>query len=147
MVVQAYRAIGDAENVKAAARRSLARCEAILAVEPDHGGALGFLATALAELGEADRARQWTRWAVLFDPDNLRLRYNLACALVGLGDAEGACDLLDVVIDNVSGGWLGWVELDNSLDPIRDHPRFIALMVRARARAARGAGGETALSA
>jgi adenylate cyclase len=145
MVVQAYQAIGDAENVKAAARRSLARCEAILAVEPDHGGALGFLTSALAELGEADRARQWTRWAVLFDPDNLRLRYNLACGLVTLGDAEGACDLLDVVIDNVSGGWLGWLEVDNSLDSIRDHPRFIALIVRARA--ARKAGGQTALSA
>ncbi|HXV00451.1 MAG TPA: TIR domain-containing protein [Caulobacteraceae bacterium] len=134
MVVQAYRALGDEEMTRAAARRGLARCEAILAVEPDHGGALGFLVNALAELGLADRARQWTRWAVLFDPDNLRLRYNLACALAGLNDAEGACDLLAGVVEKVGTGWLRWIRTDNSLDPIRDDPRFIALVENAWAR-------------
>ena len=136
MVVQAYEGLGDRANVEASARRSLERCERILAVEPDHSGALGFLVTALAELGQADRARQWARWAVLFDPDNLRLRYNLACGLAKLKDVEAACDLLDSVVEQVSGGWLRWMDTDNSLDPIRAHPRFAALMARARERAA-----------
>ncbi|HEY7852003.1 MAG TPA: TIR domain-containing protein [Caulobacteraceae bacterium] len=136
MVVQAYDAVGDRASVESAARRSLERCERILATEPDHSGALGFLVTALAELGQGDRARQWTRWAVLFDPDNLRLRYNLACGLAKLHDTDGACDLLEKVIEQVSGGWLRWIDTDNSLDPIRDHPRFAALMARAKARAA-----------
>jgi adenylate cyclase len=139
MVIQAYKALADEENALAAARRCLARCEQLLASEPDHGGALGFLVTALVELGDADRARDWARRAVLFDPDNMRLHYNLACGLAGLGDAEAACDLLDGIIDRVSASWLLWIEADNSLDLIRDHPRFIAVIARGAARFADGA--------
>jgi adenylate cyclase len=136
MVVQAYEAVGDTDNAVAAARRSLARCEAILATEPDHSGALGMMVSALVRLGEGDRAHQWARWATLFDPDNNRLHYNLACALARIGDADGACDLLDNIIGSLAGGWLRWIEGDTDLDPIRAHPRFTAVMARARARAA-----------
>ena len=134
MVVQAYSGLGDHDNALAAARRTLARCEKILAFEPDHGGALGFFVNALADLGEAGRAREWTRRAVLFDPDNTRLHYNLACAMATLEDADAACDLLDGVIDKVNVGWLLWMGADNSLYPIRNHPRFAALMAKARER-------------
>jgi adenylate cyclase len=128
--------LGDQANLEAAARRCLTRCERLLAIEPDHGGALGFLVTALAELGDVDRARDWARRAVLFDPDNLRLHYNLGCGMAELGDAEAACDLLEGIIDKVSGSWLLWMDADNSLDLIRDHPRFVALMARGTARLA-----------
>ncbi len=134
MVVQAYNGLGDRDNGLAAARRALALCEKILAIEPDHGGALGFFVTSLVDLGEADRAREWTRRAVLFDPDNTRLHYNLGCAMAALGDADAACDLLDGVIDKVNASWLLWMVTDNSLDPIRDHPRFVALMAKASER-------------
>ena len=136
MVVQVYRALGDQANLLAAARRCLARCERLLAIEPDHGGALGFLVTALAELGDVDRARDWARRAVLFDPDNTRLHYNLGCGMAELGDAEAACDLLEGIIDKVSASWLLWMDADNSLDLIREHPRFVALMARGAARLA-----------
>jgi adenylate cyclase len=134
MVVQAYQGIGDTENAEAASRRVLARCERVLAIEPDHSMALSFFVNALADLGEAERARAWTRRAILFDPDNARLHYNLACAMSRLQDAEAACDLLDGIIDRVSKGWLLWMGQDNSLDPMRDHPRFRAVMERGRAR-------------
>ena len=134
MVGQVYEALGDRENELAAARRTLDRCEKLLAVEPDHGGAMGFLVTALAVLGETERALEWARRAVLFDPDNVRLHYNLACSMAGLGDPEAACDLLEGIIDKVSEGWIHWIEADNSLDPIRGDPRFIAIMARGAAR-------------
>ncbi|HVY03629.1 MAG TPA: hypothetical protein VG983_08245, partial [Caulobacterales bacterium] len=136
MVVQAYDALGDREAAAAAARRSLARCEKLLAVEPDHSGALGFLVSALADLKELDRTRKWARLAVLFDPDNLRTHYNVACGLAKLGDAEAACDLLEKVVPAVSAGWALWIQKDNSLDSIRTHPRFVAIMHKALARAA-----------
>ncbi len=134
MVVQAYQGKGEHDNALAAERRSLARCEKLLAVEPDHSGALGFFVSALATLGEADRAREWASRAVLFDPDNMRLHYNLACAMAKLGDADAACDLLDRIVGEVTRGWLQWIQSDNSLDLIRDHPRFVALMERTDAR-------------
>jgi adenylate cyclase len=136
MLGQVYHALGDKEGLLANARRSLARCERLLAAEPDHSGALGFMTSALADLGEADRAREWTRRAVLFDPDNARMLYNIACSMSELGDAETACDLLEGIIDKISTGWLLWMGADNSLDPIREHPRFKALVARGAARVA-----------
>jgi adenylate cyclase len=136
MVVQAYDALGEREATAAADRRSLARCEKILADEPDHSGALGFLVTSLAGLGDAERAREWTLRALLFDPDNARLHYNLACAMATLLDADTAVDLIEPWIDKVSHGWLLWMRSDNSLDPIREHPRFVALMARGARRLA-----------
>jgi adenylate cyclase len=134
MVVQAYEALGEREATLAAERRALALCEKILSDEPDHSGALGFLVTSLAGLGQADRAREWTRRALLFDPDNARLHYNLACAMARLQDADSAVDLIEPWIDKVSHGWVMWMQSDNSLDSIRHHPRFVALMERGARR-------------
>jgi adenylate cyclase len=134
MMVQAYEALGEREATLAAERRALARCEKVLADEPDHSGALGFLVTSLAGLGQVDRAREWTRRALLFDPDNARLHYNLACAMARLRDADTAVDLIEPWIDKVSHGWLLWMQKDNSLDRIRQHPRFVALMARGARR-------------
>jgi adenylate cyclase len=134
MVAQVYEALGDREALLANARRVIARCEPMLAAEPDHSVALGFMVGALVDLGEADRARELTKRAVLFDPDNERLRYNLACGMATLGDAAAACDLLDGIVDKVSAGWLRWMEADNGLDNIRDDGRFKAILARGKAR-------------
>jgi adenylate cyclase len=141
MVAQSYEALGDADATAAAHRRALACCERILADEPDHSGALGFFVSALGSLGFEERAREWTKRALLFDPDNRRLHYNLACAMASLGDAELASDLVEPLIDRVSHGYLRWMQADNSLDAIRGHPRFAAIMQRAADRLAREEAG------
>jgi adenylate cyclase len=134
MAQQAYAALGDRENVRAAARRTQAQCERLLETEPDHPRALSFLVIALADLGETERAHEWAKRAVLFDPDNTRLQYNLACGMVILGDLEFACELLEGIIDKISAGYVRWMQTDNSLDPLRAHPRFIAALARGAAR-------------
>jgi adenylate cyclase len=136
MVSQAYEALGEPEATAAADRRAMALCERILADEPDHSGALGFLVNSLAGLGDAERAREWTRRALLFDPDNARLHYNLACAMAKLRDVDAAVELIEPWIDRITPGWVLWMQKDNSLDPIRDHPRFVALMERGARRLA-----------
>ena len=50
---------------------------------------------ALVALGQVERAKQWIPRTVLVDPDNSNMRYNLACALVELGDLEVGLDLLE----------------------------------------------------
>jgi adenylate cyclase len=136
MVLQAYAAIGDETQVQAAAQRSLALCEKILRVEPDHGGALGFIVSALVHLGEVERAREWAKRATLFDPDNLRMHYNVACSMAVLRDTETAIALLGELMPRVHGGWVSWMRTDSDLDSLRDDARFEAMLAAAEARVA-----------
>ena len=56
MLITCYTALGDAEGARRAARLTVARTEAVLAQDRGNGGAMGYGASALAVLGEADRA-------------------------------------------------------------------------------------------
>ncbi len=47
----------------------------------DNGSAMAAMFSCLLYLGEGDRAKEWAERAVLIDPDNLIMRYNLACDL------------------------------------------------------------------
>ncbi len=138
MSIQCYEAVGDLAGATAAARRCLARVEKVVAAEPDHGVALGFGVTALATLGERERAREWAERALLLDPDNRNLRYNMACGMVSLGDMDTAIELLESVVATAPLQGLRWFETDNSLDPIRDDPRYQALVAAARKRVGEG---------
>jgi adenylate cyclase len=131
---QCYVAKGDVAGSREASRRALARVEKVIAAEPDHGRALGYGATLLAELGEAERAKEWIERGILLDPDNTILHFNFVCALAGLGEIDDALDLLSSVIDKASQGWLVWLDNDTDLDPLRGHPRFVELVRKAKAR-------------
>jgi len=126
MVDQAYEALGNHQDVLRSARRCLATCERILAYEPDHGGAMGFQVNALITLGEGERAKVLAKRAQILDPDNSRLLYNLACGMAPV-DPDLACDLLERIAPKVSRSWVHWMDIDNSLDPIRDSKRFKAM--------------------
>ena len=96
MAVTCYTALGDAEAATRAARTCLARCETALTKDRGNGAALGSGACMLAALKEAERARDWVARAMLVDPDNENMRYNLVCGLsIYLGDIEGAIELID----------------------------------------------------
>src|SRR5438034_1187011 len=137
MLVSCHSAIGDKEGARRTARRALERCEKIVAVEPDNGSAMGFAVGALAVLGEVERAKEWAERAILLDPDNINLRYNFACSLItDLHDFDAALGLLAPRFENMTIEVLNWVKTDPDLDPIRDHPRFKAMLAAAEARLA-----------
>jgi adenylate cyclase len=135
MLVSSHSAIGDKEGARRAARRALERCEKIVAVEPDNGSAMGFAVGALAALGEAERAKEWAERALLLDPDNINLRYNFACSLItDLHEFDAALDMLAPRFETMGIEVLNWVKTDPDLDPVRDHPRFKAMLAGAEAR-------------
>ncbi len=136
MAVQCYRAKSDSEGRKDAARRALARVEKVIATEPDHGNAMSFGVTALVALGETERAKEWAMRALLLDPDNMNLRYNLGCSMVDLGDFDAAMDLLEPTFQKAQPQGLVWMKNDSDLDPIKDMPRFKANIAAAEARLA-----------
>jgi adenylate cyclase len=57
------------------------------------------------------------------------IAYGAACVYAMTGRADAAIDCLE---KSLSTGCFhrDWVELDSDFDPIRDHPRFKALMSR-----------------
>ena len=136
MAVQAYEAVGDEAGAKSAARRALDRIEKIIATEPDHGTATSFGVTALVTLGETDRAMEWAERALLLDPDNFNLHYNLACSMVKARRTDRALELLSGALERAHPDGLRWLKVDTDLDPIRDDSRFKAMLAAAEARLA-----------
>ena len=127
--------LGDKDACAVYARAALSRAEATVAREPDNGTALGAMVGALATLGESERARALAARALLIDPDNFIMRYNIARAFAtGLADRDGALELLQPVFDKIGSGGLSWVAIEPDFDGLRDDPRFRTMVDAARER-------------
>jgi len=147
MLTTCYKAIGDVEATRHAAQRTFARAEKITTQEPDNGMALGYVVNSLCFLGNADRAKEFTKRAMLLDPDNLSMRYNFACGFSALREFEVVLDLLGPVFERVAAEMVNWAKVDPDLDAVRDHPRFRTMMEKADARlAAANDGGPSQAS-
>ncbi len=131
-----YRSIGNTAETEATARTTLARSESAVAKDPSNSHALAAGVGALAILGEDERARDWIKKGLLLDPDNLSMRYNLACTLSAeLDDGEGAIDVLEPFFELVtSAAHIKHLEADPDFDPIRHNVRFRRGLANARQR-------------
>jgi adenylate cyclase len=136
MLITCYNALGDQERAKKAAKTALERAEKTIAKDPTNCSALAMGASALTVFGEQDRARDWVRRALLLDPNNINVRYNLACSLaLELDDPEGAIEALQLFFEKITSTTLmRHLEVDPDLNPIRDDPRFKAMLAAAKER-------------
>jgi adenylate cyclase len=131
LAIHMYRSLGRDDDCKAAARKTVELAERELVSNPEDPRPAIAGALALLELGEKDRARDWTTRAQAIDPDDPISLYNIACVYSHLGDSEAAFDLLERVIRNGRQFWRDWIEKDSDLDGLRTHPRyeqFVALL-------------------
>ncbi|MBO9715138.1 TIR domain-containing protein [Sphingomonas sp.] len=134
MLNTCYSAIGDGENVRRTAQLTVSRIEKIVAQDPSNGFAMGTGAYALAALGDARRAREWAERAMLIDPENASMRYNLACGMVRLGELDAAFELLEPQFKEFSMTQLLHCWVDPDMDRLRDDPRFDAMVNQVLAR-------------
>ena len=125
-----YHSLGMRAEAEAASREVLARCERELARQPDLAVAAYSGAGALAYLGERDRALAWAKRALAVEPDDHLALYNVACTYAVLGLAEDAIDLLERTMPGAGSHRLAWMKQDGDLDPLRGHPRYMALLRR-----------------
>ncbi len=142
MLITCYTAVGNSEAAVRIARTTLSRAEKTLAQDPNNGAAMGFGVVALVLLGETGRAKEWIKRALLIDPDNMNMRYNFACGLSTYAkDPDGAIALLGPLSTRMSIGLLNHAKADPDLDPLRDDPRFKAMIAAAEARLAAASDG------
>jgi adenylate cyclase len=137
MLLSLYTAVANAQAARRVAQITLTRTEKSLTQDPNNGAAMAYGANALAALGEAERAKDWINRALLIDPDNMNARYNFACIMTThLKESDAALKLLGPVFETLAIGFLNHANADPDLDPLRNDPRFKAMVAAAEARLA-----------
>ena len=126
---QAYETMGRKDMAAHALSASMAILERHLQMNPDDSRALCFGAVALAELGQRDRAIDWTERALEAAGGEAFIQYNSACTFAMLGDSVRALGLLERAVD-LGWGDRAWIEHDSDLASLRGNPRFSALLER-----------------
>jgi adenylate cyclase len=137
LLITCYTALRDADSLRGVAQRTLARAEKAISMDADNGSAMAAVVSCLLVLGDVDRAKDWARRAVLLDPDNATMRYNLSCDMVThQRDFDAALEFLAPVLQRSGSEQLEWLKCDPDLDPLRDHPRFQSMVREAEQRLA-----------
>ena len=124
MLVTCYAALGDRDNLRRVATLTVERAERAVAHDPTNGFALGTGAGALANLGDATRATEWAARAILIDPENISMRYNMACGLAQLGSKAVVNEMLAPYFERVSITQLHHCAIDPDMDPMRGDDTF-----------------------
>ena len=135
MLQTCFTGVGEMPAALDAARQTVERAEVALEKDPTNGAALAAGASSLILLGETERSKDWTERALLLDPENLSVRYNVACSLAIASDLQGALDLLAQYFERVvSAANIRHAEIDPDMDPVREDARFKAMVAAAKQR-------------
>src|SRR5262249_37413909 len=138
--LSALHTLGDEVGARRAAKQLMARVEAALARDSLASEVMGCAVSGLATLGETARAREMVEQALLVDPGNTKMLYNLACGVSGfLGDQEWALQIITPVFDSITPGLLEHSQMDPDLVGLHSDPRFQALVASAKRRIAASA--------
>jgi adenylate cyclase len=124
---QASEALGRREEALEAYGAALAVVERHMDLNPDDARAATMRAVALCRLGRREEGLHWGEQAILLDPQDAGVRYNVACLHALEGAGERALDELAEVL-RAGFGNRDWIQRDPDLASVRDLPRFKELM-------------------
>jgi serine/threonine protein kinase/Tfp pilus assembly protein PilF len=124
---QAYHAAGREVDARNSYRRAAQLAEERIELNPDDARALMMGAVSVAALGEQQHAIDLVNRAVAMDPDDAGILYNIACAYSSLGKPDESIAALERAVDK-GYAHKEWMENDPDLEPIRNTPRYQALL-------------------
>jgi serine/threonine protein kinase/Flp pilus assembly protein TadD len=130
-----YASVGRPEDSIKAMRRAYDAARKHLELNPDNPRALYMGAACLIDLGEREKALDWTRRAEAMEPDDPSVLYNIACDYSMLEMPKEGVAALTKSISNGFGHWK-WIEHDTTLNNLRNEPGFVELLARKPADAA-----------
>jgi adenylate cyclase len=135
MLMACYIAGGNEEGAHRCAQKLIVQIPVVLTRTPENGGALIFGALAFAAVGDQERARAWIDRALLLDPKNVMMRYNLGWGLAKIfHDEEAAVKTLETVFGLGGRNVIRLAANDPNLDHVRADPRFAKALDAARLR-------------
>jgi adenylate cyclase len=135
MLSALYLAKGDMERGRECAAKVIKQVEDALVRNPDNGAALAYGVLSFAAVGNLERAREWMDRALLLDPDNMYMRYNLAWPVLAFfKDKEQALDLLEPAFAKGGRTLISLAAADRNLDPLRDDARFQRMLAEGQNR-------------
>ncbi|MDX1571021.1 MAG: tetratricopeptide repeat protein, partial [Xanthomonadales bacterium] len=132
---QIYRSLGRDEDNKNIRREGLELIKKHLELHPDDVRALYLGAAAQVEFGDKEAALQWLERALSIASDEPNVLYNVACVYSLADEPDKALDYLERAVEMGLRVW-NWIRNDSDLDPLREKPRFKALLAQAENDAA-----------
>jgi adenylate cyclase len=135
MLSALYLARGQTDRARDCAAKLMEHVQAALVRDPDNGAALAYGALSLAATGNVERTREWIDRALLLDPDNMYMRYNLAWPVLAFfHDKEQALELLGPALAKAGKNLISLAGADRNLDTLREDSRFQEMLEAAKKR-------------
>jgi adenylate cyclase len=126
-VEQALRKLGRIEEAQPFNLEAVRRVERLVELNPMNARALSLGSGSLYTDGQHERALEWARRAERIEPDDMAVLINGALLRGRLGMKDEAIDMLERVF-GAGRGKKEWIEQDPDYDPLRDDPRFKAML-------------------
>ncbi len=127
LVAQIYDDLNCSEEATLMRRRGVRAAERRLQEHPEDPRALYMGANAQVGLGETEQGVRWAERALELEPEEPMVVYNVGCVFSMAGEVDRALDCVEKSVRS-RPAFVDWLRQDSNLDPLRDHPRFQALL-------------------
>lgn len=124
---QAREALGWTDDAKRHYRLALEVAERHMDLNPDDPRAATMRAVSLCRLGRLEEGKRWAERALVIDPADAGVRYNVACLFALENEPDRAIDCLEEAIASGFGN-REWIRQDPDLEALRGYPRFERLV-------------------